>query len=213
MLTIRTVAGAATALTAVLVLSACGSGDTPAGAHTTGAAPPPPAAAPPPSPAVAAAHNQADIAFVHGMIPHHSQAVAMAKQAPAQAENAQVEALAARIEQAQGPEIAQMRGFLAAWGAPENPHGGGMSGVGHSQISGMTGMMTEAQMRQLGHARGAAFDRTFLQMMIEHHKGAVEMARTELGSGQNPQAKQLAQTIIDAQQSEIAEMQQLLTTL
>ncbi len=105
-----------------------------------------------------------------------------------------------------------MHGFLAAWGAPENPPGSAMSGMDHSQMSGMSGMMTEAQMQQLGQARGAAFDRMFLQMMIEHHKGAIEMARTELGSGQNPQAKQLAQTIIDAQQSEITEMQQLLTS-
>ncbi len=100
MLTIRTVAGAATAITAVLVLSACGSGGTPTGTDTTAAAPTPPAPAAPSTPAVASAHNQADVAFVHGMIPHHSQAVAMAEQAPTQAGNAQVKALAARIEQA-----------------------------------------------------------------------------------------------------------------
>ncbi len=210
---IRNVAGAAAAVTAALVLSACGSGDAPSGAAPPApAASPAPAAAPPA--AVDAAHNQADIAFVQGMIPHHSQAVAMSEQAPAQAGSEQVKALAGRIAQAQGPEIAQMRGFLAAWGATESP-GGGMPGMDHSMpggMTGMTGMMTDAQMAQLGQARGAAFDRMFLQMMIEHHKGAIEMSRTELSTGQNPQARQLAQTIIDAQQTEIAEMQRLLTS-
>ncbi|MBW0102963.1 DUF305 domain-containing protein [Pseudonocardia sp. KRD291] len=189
---------------AALTLTACGGSGAPAtSAPANPAAPTPPAA-------VSAAHNDADISFVQGMIPHHTQAVDMAKQATGQAGSEQVKALAARIEQAQGPEIAQMRGFLAAWGAPENA-GGDIPGMDHSQ-SGMSGMMTDAQMQQLGQARGAAFDKMFLQMMIQHHQGAVQMARTELTSGQNPQAKTLAQTIIDAQQSEIAEMQQLLTS-
>lgn len=202
-MTRKSLVGVLAAAAVAATLTACGDSGTPAASP---AAPPSSAAA---SAAPSAAHNDADIAFVQGMIPHHSQAVDMAKQAQTQAESPQVKALAARIEQAQGPEIAQMRGFLAAWGAPES---GGMPGMGQGQMGGMSGMMTDAQMQQLGQARGAAFDKMFLQMMIEHHTGAIEMARAELTNGQNPEAKQLAQKIIDAQQAEITEMQQMLTS-
>lgn len=195
----KSVLGVLVTATAALALTACGDSGTPSAGAPTSAAPVSPAAA-------SAAHNAADIAFVQGMIPHHSQAVDMAKLAPAKAGNEQVKQLAARIEQAQGPEIAQMRGFLTAWSVPESP--GGMAGM-----SGMSGMMTDAQMQQLGQATGAAFDRMFLQMMTEHHKGAIQMAQTELASGQNPEAKALAQKIIADQQAEIAEMQRLLTSV
>ena len=202
----KSLLGVLAAAAAAVMLAACGDSGTPPAAAP--AAP----AAPTPSAAASAAHNDADIVFVQGMIPHHSQAVDMAKQAQTQAGSEPVETLAARIEQAQGPEIAQMRGFLAAWGAPENT-GGAMPGMNHSQMGGMSGMMTDAQMQQLGQARGAAFDQMFLQMMIEHHTGAIEMARTELATGQNPEAKNLAQTIINAQQAEITEMRGLLTCI
>jgi uncharacterized protein (DUF305 family) len=159
-----------------------------------------------PSPATAR-HNDADIAFVQGMIPHHTQAVAMSELVQGRASSPEVTALAARIEQAQGPEISQMQAFLQSWNvaaAPTSDMGG---------MSGMDGMMSGQQMQQLGAASGAAFDRLFLQMMTEHHTGAITMARTELRDGQNPDAQALAQKIIDAQQAEITTMKQLLTTL
>lgn len=65
-------------------------------------------------------------------------------------------------------------------------------------------------MQQLGQTSGAAFDRMFVQMMTQHHEGAVQMARTGLDAGTSPDAKALAQRIIDAQQAEISEMKQLL---
>lgn len=66
---------------------------------------------------------------------------------------------------------------------------------------------------QLEGASGAAFDRMFLQMMIEHHTGAIEMAEVELRDGQNADAKALAQKIIEAQRAEITQMRELLTTV
>ncbi|TCK21457.1 DUF305 domain-containing protein [Pseudonocardia endophytica] len=192
-----TVAGAAAALAAALVLTACGSSQAP---H----APAPQASAT--SSASTGAHNDADVAFAQGMIPHHEQAVQMSRPAAERGADPQVAGLAARIEQAQAPEIAQMRGFLAAWGAPESA--AGMSGMDHSGMGG--GMMTDQEMGQLDQARGAVFDRLYLQLMIRHHEGAVQMARTELASGTNPEARALAQRIVDSQQAEIAEMQRLL---
>lgn len=165
------------------------------------------------SSAVAQAHNQADISFAEGMIPHHAQAVAMSTMAAGRAASPQVKDLAARIQAAQQPEIDQMSGLLRAWNAPvpaSDSAQGGMGQMDRGASGGMPGMMSGDQMRQLGQAPGEDFDRMFLQMMIAHHQGAVTMARTELRDGQNPDARQLAQRIIDAQQREITEMQALL---
>ena len=85
-----------------------------------------------------------------------------------------------------------------------------MPGMEQNGMSGMSGMMSDQQMQQLEQASGVEFDRMWLQMMIAHHEGAVQMAQTELRDGRNPEAKALAQTIIDAQQTEITQMQEML---
>jgi uncharacterized protein (DUF305 family) len=197
--TSMTLVAAAAALTVGTALGGCGTNATT-----------PPSSSATSSPPVAQAHNQADIAFAQGMIPHHAQAIVMSKMAVQRAVSPQVKDLAARIQAAQQPEIDQMSGFLRAWNAPvpstNNPMGG-MMGQMHGA---MPGMMSGGQMQQLGQDSGAAFDRMFLEMMISHHQGAITMAKTELSNGQNPDARQLAQRIIDAQQREITEMQNLL---
>lgn len=182
------------------------------GCSSTSPTPAPPAAAPSASVSsgpVAAEHNAADVAFAQGMIPHHNQAIEMSRLAPTRAASQEVKDLAVKIEQAQAPELNQMNGMLAAWGAPA-PQPGSTSMAGMPMGGMMPGMMGEGQMQQLSSASGAAFDRAFLQMMIEHHTGAIQMAQTELAQGQSPQAKQLAQAIINDQQSEILQMQVLL---
>jgi len=72
----------------------------------------------------------------------------------------------------------------------------------------MPGMMSEADMRQLGLSKDEDFDFAFLDMMTAHHQGAIEMATTELRDGSLPEVKQLAQQIIDAQQAEIDQFTQ-----
>ncbi|HEX5142786.1 MAG TPA: DUF305 domain-containing protein [Mycobacterium sp.] len=193
------VAAAAAALTVSGALTGCGTTATP-----------PSISSPSSSSTVAQTHNQADITFAHGMIPHHAQAIAMSKMAAQQAASPQVKDLAARIQAEQQPEIDQLSGFLRAWNAPVPPMAGMGQGDMGSMGGAMPGMMTSGEMQQLGQATGAAFDRMFLQMMISHHQGAVMMAKTELNNGQNPDARQLAQRIIDAQQHEITEMRTLL---
>jgi uncharacterized protein (DUF305 family) len=170
----------------------------------------PSSSSPSSSSAVGQTHNQADIAFAQDMIRHHAQAIAMSKMAAQQAGSPQVKELAARIQVEQQPEIDQLSGLLRAWNAPVPPMAGMGQGNMGSMGGAMPGMMTSGEMQQLGQATGAAFDRMFLQMMISHHQGAVMMAKTELNNGQNPDARQLAQRIIDAQQHEITEMRTLL---
>lgn len=153
-------------------------------------------------------HNDADVEFIQSMVVHHEGAVAMAGLAPAATTAAEITSLAARISSAQGPQITEMTSWLAAWGAPS----AGQADMSGMDMGGMKigGLSQDEAMTELGAMTGADFDRRFVELMSEHHRGAIDMATTELTSGRNPQALELAQTIIDAQQAEITEMAQLL---
>jgi uncharacterized protein (DUF305 family) len=153
--------------------------------------------------------NDADVAFAQGMIPHHQQAIDMAKLADGRA-SSPVEQLAEDIEAAQGPEIQTMTNWLDAWG--EDVPSGGMEGMDHGGMSGqdMAGMMTQDEMDELEAASGTKFDRMFLTMMIEHHEGAIDMARTEQANGSNQDAIALAEQIEADQKAEIQTMQDML---
>lgn len=148
-----------------------------------------------------AEHNEADVAFAQGMIPHHQQAIEMSEMALRQAAITEVKDLATRIRVAQEPEITKMTGWLEDWGQPVQAEHGEHMGPG---------MLSEAKMSQLRQASGPAFDRLFLEGMIRHHEGALSMSQQELDNGQFPDAKGLARQIIDAQRAEITEMRRLL---
>jgi uncharacterized protein (DUF305 family) len=205
-----------------VTLTACGgSGTTPATDTGAGTAAPAATAATDPTVAVVVdeAHNDADITFAQGMIPHHEQALQMSEMALAAAADEQVRALAEEISGAQEPEIALMRTMLDTWGAdqPEPLGDTGHGDMDHGDMDhgdmgarGMSGMMSPEDMASLGDAEGDAFDRMWLTMMIEHHEGAVEMAEAELAEGQNPQATALAEDVVRVQQDEIRRMQDLL---
>ncbi|HWJ65109.1 MAG TPA: DUF305 domain-containing protein [Nocardioides sp.] len=160
----------------------------------------------------AAGHNDADVTFAQQMIPHHEQAIEMAEIAETRAQSQEVKDLAADIEAAQGPEIETMTGWLEDW--DEEVPAGGMSGMDHGGMSSddMAGMMSEEDMAALEDASGAEFDRMFLTMMIEHHEGAIEMARTEQSDGEFDDAIELAEAIEAAQTTEIETMQELLAS-
>jgi uncharacterized protein (DUF305 family) len=157
-----------------------------------------------------AVFNDADVMFAQMMIPHHQQAVEMAESAETRASDKEIKELAAKIKAAQDPEIQTMQGWLTAWGKPL-PSGGmdDMQGMDH----GMPGMMSEGDMKQLEGAKGAAFDKMFAQMMVAHHNGAIDMARTEQAQGADPQVKELAKTIETSQQAEVEQMQKILARL
>lgn len=147
--------------------------------------------------------NDADVSFAQNMIPHHQQAVEMATIAldPERKASAEVMDLASRIQGAQDPEIQLMNDWLSSWGKAE-----AMEGMDHSTMGGMAGMMTEAEMSSMEAASGSEFDKMWMTMMIAHHKGAIEMSKTEQTDGQSAEAKALAGKIITAQEAEIAEM-------
>ncbi len=153
--------------------------------------------------ASATEHNDADIMFAQMMVPHHKQAVEMSKLASTRAESAEVKTLAATIEAAQQPEIDKMSGWIQAWDETV-----GM--MDHSAHGGMKGMMTMSAIDELAAKSGADFDRAFMTMMIEHHEGAMEMAKNEVTDGKNAEALALAAAIQVTQQAEVAQMKALL---
>jgi uncharacterized protein (DUF305 family) len=139
------------------------------------------------------------------MIPHHGQAIEMAKLAATRASSSQVKTLAQKIEGAQDPEIKTMSEWLKAWGE-DVPAADMGSMAGHGSMS---GMMSADEMAKLEKASGAEFDTMFVEMMIRHHQGAIEMAKSEQTDGKNAEAKELAAQIEKAQTAEIGEMRAL----
>lgn len=194
---IRTAATAALVLSAALVLAGCSTGteddsmpgmDHGSSEHTADA-------------------NDADVMFASMMIVHHEQAIEMSDVVLAKDDvDPEVAALARDIKTAQGPEIEQLQGWLDDWGV--NPDDQEMAPMDHGD-----GMMSEEDLAALEAAGGAEASQLFLEHMIVHHEGAVEMAQIQVDGGSNPGAVELAQTIIDAQTAEIQEMEDLLTSL
>ena len=186
-------------LTAGLVLAGCttGSGES--------AAPQPTAAS-----SMTDDFAPADVRFAQMMVPHHVQAVEMSDVILAKdGIDPRVTTLAEQIKAAQQPEIDALNDMLASWGMPPAPTDG-MS-LGHGGH--MDGMMTADDMAALDSATGTAASRLFLEQMIVHHEGAVEMAEVEVDSGTNPDAVAMAQAIIDAQNIEIETMREILRSL
>ena len=140
-----------------------------------------------------------DIMFAQMMIPHHQQAVDMSTLAETHTTNPEILALAKQIKDAQAPEIKQMTSWIESSGA-------GMD-MGHDM--GMGGMLTEEQMTALGKAQGAEFDKLYLEGMIGHHQGALQMAKM-IEDSNNAEAKTLAANIVKSQSAEIEKMKQML---
>jgi len=154
--------------------------------------------------------NEADVAFLQGMVPHHEQAIEMAEMALSRAASQEVRDLAERIKGAQDPEITQMNALLQQADVDPSGGGGGHDAHGGSGKVEHEGMMSEDQMAALENAMGAEFDKLFLTSMIEHHEGAVTASEAVLKAGSSPEVKELARAILEAQRAEISEMQALL---
>jgi uncharacterized protein (DUF305 family) len=153
-------------------------------------------------------HTDADVAFAHGMIAHHEQALVMTAMVAGRAERDDLAQFAERIEVSQHDEITQLEAWLSARGKLQD----GEAHVDHDEL--MPGMLTADELAQLEAASGRRFDELFLQYMIRHHEGAVAMVEELLTGGtggQEPNVFQLAQHIELDQQVEIARMKQLLT--
>lgn len=194
-MTSRPPARAAAALALFLALTACSSAARPAAAQAEAGRHP---------------HTAADVAFMSGMIVHHAQAVRIAAWAPTHGASAAVQRLCERIVVGQEDEIAILTRWLVERGepVPDPAH------AGHAMP--MPGMLTGEQLAQLDGARGPAFDRLFLTLMIAHHRGAlvmVDQLRGSHGAGQDQTVFRIASDVHADQSTEIRRMQQMLATL
>jgi len=162
----------------------------------------------------------ADVAFMTGMIGHHAQAVVMSRMAPTNAASRSVQVLAERIAVAQQDEIAFMQRWLRERDHPvpsadaSMAHGDHAAHAQHGAL--MPGMLTADELAQLQQARGAAFDRLFLTLMITHHAGALTMVDQLLaspGAAQDDDVYKFVSDVNADQDTEIARMRQMLDAM
>lgn len=144
-----------------------------------------------------------DIMFAQMMIPHHEQAIEMSDLALQNSTNPEIRDLATKIKGEQAPEIELMESWTDShMGSHMDSHAGHM----------MDGMLSEEEMDELKSARGVEFDRLFLEGMIKHHEGAIDMAN-DVDDSKNPDVAKLAQSILITQRAEIELMKELLQRL
>ncbi len=175
------------------------------------------ACAPAGAAAQAPAYTPADVEFMQGMIEHHAQALEMAALVPDRTTTEPIRLLAQRIDISQRDEIRLMREWLAKRGqAAPDPAAGHAHGAGGEHDMLMPGMLTPPQMARLAAARGTAFDRLFLDLMIQHHEGALTMVKTLFGTqgaAQEVPTFRYASEVDADQRMEIERMRKLLAAL
>jgi uncharacterized protein (DUF305 family) len=166
------------------------------------------------------ARSAKDVEFMQGMIMHHAQAVEMTALVEALTENKDVRRLGARIGHTQLEEMKFMKRWLGVRGEAvampmKGMAGMDMSGMNHSSHHQMLmpGMLSAKQMDALGKAKGAEFDRLFLNGMIQHHIGALVMVKDlfeTAGAGQDAEVFNFATDVDTSQRAEINIMRNML---
>ena len=168
-----------------------------------------------------------DAQFMQHMVVHHGQAVEMVELLRAKGADPKVKLMGERIALSQEAEIELMRNWLADRGQAQtmdtHANHAGMSHAGHaghsmpaSDTPIMPGMLSPAQMQTLAAASGTDFDRLFLQGMIQHHQGALDMVDDLLAqpdAAQDPMLSDFASSVVADQSAEILRMQSLLSDL
>lgn len=145
-------------------------------------------------------YNALDTWYVQMMIPHHTQAVQLATLAVTRSDNPGIRAFADRIRAGQSAEIAVLEGWLQARGLPRGDH----------DHQSMPGMQTEQAIRELAAAKGSDFDRRFVEMMSDHHQGAIDMSTRVLTGGSDLAVEELATAIAAEQAIEISRLRDLI---
>jgi uncharacterized protein (DUF305 family) len=156
-----------------------------------------------------AIYTVADVEFMQGMIAHHAQAIHMSRMAEAHRASPRLLRLATKIDQSQVAEIRIMQQWLRSNEqiAPDTSSWRTMT---------MPGMLNEAQLKALDAAGGVEFDRLFLELMIMHHEGALQMVNDLFatpGAGQEIDVNVFANDVVVVQTAEIGAMRQMLAQL
>ena len=161
--------------------------------------------------------SSVDAGFARDMATHHQQAVTMAGYTRDNSTNLPVKTVAFDIETSQSVEMGEMIGWLQQWGVSRNTDSPMAWMKGHQHEVGpnglMPGMATPAQMSRLQTLHGKALDIFFLQLMIRHHQGGIQMAQYAAQHAQEPYVRTIAQKMFINQSAEIVQMEQLLREL
>ena len=161
---------------------------------------------------------EADVRFMQHMLVHHAQAVEMVELLTARGASETVRRLGERIARSQAAEMAQMEEWLAGRGLPvaaADPHAG-HHGPADPNTPLMPGMLSPAQMTALAASSGPAFDRLFLEGMIQHHQGALDMVEALLNdpdAAEDPVLSDFASSVVADQSAEILRMQSVLSEI
>ncbi len=157
-----------------------------------------------------AAHD--DVAFVQMMVLHHRQALDLARLVGDRTDNRELVQAAQRITAAQSAEILLMAQWLTERSVDVPAADADAGDYDHAEHghAGMQGLLTDERMDELADAEGPAFDRLFVEGMVEHHEGAIAMAEYVLSHGTDPRVNELATDIVAEQGAEIARLQALL---
>ena len=173
----------------------------------------------------AASEASVDAGFARDMQAHHAQAVELAVLVRDRSTDEEVRTVALDILLTQQNQIGQMAGWLATWGLPaassapvmawmdgEHGHAGGSAtpGAGDAGYAAMPGWVSRADLARLTAATGTDADRLFLELMIPHHEGGVEMAQYAVDHAQRPQVVALARGIVTAQERELRVLHDML---
>ena len=141
-----------------------------------------------------------DAMFLQMMIPHHQQAIDISNIALKTSKDAELLTLAKTIIKAQTAEIVQMKSWLNDAGATTD--------MGHS-MSGMGGMLDDAELSVLSAASGKNFDLLWLKGMIGHHDGAIHMT-TMIRDASNADIKTFGENVVKDQSAQIVQMNAML---
>ncbi|MBZ2409770.1 DUF305 domain-containing protein [Streptomyces albidoflavus] len=169
---------------------------------------------PPPAPAVPAS-DSADAGFARDMAVHHQQAVEMSFLVRDSTDGEEIRTLAYDIANTQANQRGMMLGWLDLWGLPKVTEEPPMTWMGMRHEPGrdgalMPGMATRAELDRLRKTKGEAAEILYLRLMTAHHKGGIHMAEGCVSACAVPAEKRLAQGMVNAQQSEIDLMAELL---
>ena len=158
--------------------------------------------------------SPADVTFMQDMIVHHQQAVDMAALVEGRSNNPDLTAIAGRIDASQADEIQFMRDWLTERGQPTAmQHHAGMDHAAHHA---KMGMAPPAQMAELATLEGTDFDRLFLQLMVRHHEGAIDMVEElhdQPGTAYDPVMFEFTNDVVKEQEAEIERMNRVFAGL
>jgi len=162
----------------------------------------------------ASATNSADADFVMMMIPHHFQALVLSGLVEDGGSDAEVRALAERIEIEQNGEILMMQGWESSHGLEvTDAEEAYQEMLQDPEMVEEMGMATPAELEDLSSAQGTAADVLFLQLMIKHHQGAINMLLDVITNGSDPQMQEWALDMLSVQTVQVDMMQQMLDRL